>query len=140
MSGNIVSKFQAIVTSETLKSKKSLVECLKKAVEIGAYCVSGEASELPSMIGMEVQDFGPVVFPLVKGEAKRLIKKCHPVIVKYNGVTRAGKTVPKSHQLFTDLVAIKNPDWYVKLKELVARVGKSLGCQDEIDASGFLNS
>lgn len=94
---------------------------------------------MPSTMGFEVEDFGPISFPIIQTEAKRLIKKCKPIIFKSNEITRVGKSIRASYNLDPNSVEIKNPEWNAKLKELVTRVAKTLGCQNDIEVNLFTN-
>lgn len=107
-----------------------LVNNLKHGKKIGYYCVNGEAEKLPKIIGLDVENFGPVSFPLVDPQAKSFIKICKPALFKQiNGRT---KYIPGCYQLEPDRLRIVNKDWTYKLNGLVEKVKEDLGCQQII--------
>lgn len=52
-------------------------EILKNAQTIGEYSVSGEATELPIIPNIHVNNFGPISFPLNDSQANDLFKVVH---------------------------------------------------------------
>ena len=102
---------------------------------MGEFCVDGEAYELPKLFGLEVDGFGPVSFPLVDPQGSNLIGECQQTLFGKNGLTLVKTEQPCYFELDASRVRMRNPEWDVKLNELVRRVGKGLGCQEEIEVS-----
>lgn len=118
-----------------------MISCLNKTAASGDFCVEGVASELPNSIGLEVENFGKVHFPLEEAQAKELIKVCTLAPFGKNELTLYDKKVRDSYQLDPSQVTINSRNWETKLNQLVKRVGVALGCQDEIEVScHILNS
>lgn len=112
---------------------KMIFEGMKNASVSGEFVVDGEAFELPTMIGLEVNGFGSVSLPLVDAQAKKLVKMCDKQHLQ--GDLPPKLIVYSYYELNPRQVQITNSEWKKKLKELVNRVGKRLGCQDEIEVS-----
>lgn len=114
---------------------KTINECLKKVNGTGKSSVAGEAYELPTLIGLEVNEFGPVSFPFVDPQATELIKICKQAPYGQNEKTILDKNVRDSFQLDPVHFSIKNLTWKEKLNKLVSRVAEDLGCKAEIEAN-----
>jgi hypothetical protein len=112
---------------------KSLNECLRNLSKCGDYSVDGEASEMPKIVGLEVKNFGPVSLPLRDPQASALINLCQKAPYGYNQQTLIDQNVRDSYQLDPSLIEITNPEWNVKLNDLVARVAKGLGCHAKVE-------
>lgn len=114
---------------------KTLNECLRNLSKCGDYSVDGEASEMPKIVGLEVKDFGPVSLPLRDPQASALINLCQKAPYGYNQKTLIDQNVRDSYQLDPSRVEITNPEWHVKLNDLVARVAKGLGCHAKVEVT-----
>lgn len=102
---------------------------LKMTSLSGDFAVQGEAHELPVMLGLEVNGFGRVGLPFCDPQASELIKMCKQA-------EKIDHDVLSPVQLDASQVRIKNHhEWESKLKEFLKRVGKSLGCQHEIEVN-----
>ncbi|RMZ94041.1 hypothetical protein BpHYR1_037368, partial [Brachionus plicatilis] len=111
-----------------------LKEALSKAPPAGQYSASGEASELPTMLGLHIKDFGDVSLPINALQAEELIKKCARAPYGHNFDTLVNREVRDSYQLEPSTIEIKNPEWSSKLQELVDRVCTQLGCKGKAEA------
>ena len=114
---------------------KSLNECLRNLSKCGDYSVDGEATEMPKIVGLEVKDFGPVSLPLRDPQASALINLCQKAPYGFNQKTLIDQNVRDSYQLDPSRVEITNPEWNVKLNDLVARVAKGLGCHAKVEVT-----
>lgn len=110
-----------------------LVENIKASRQPGNYSVDGEATELPTLLDLNVKDYGPVSLPLVEAQANELINVCQQAPYGRNMDTLVDTNVRDSYQLDPEQVEIRHPEWSAKLQVLVDRVGKALGCQDKIE-------
>ena len=106
---------------------------LKQAPSSGSYTVEGEAFEMPTMLGLEVNNFGPISLPLMDPQASNLIKICKQAPFGKHEKTLLDKNVRDSFQLEPDQIKINNPEWNVKLKDLLKRISKGLGCSSQIE-------
>lgn len=97
--------------------------------------MDGVASELPAYLGLEVENFGSVPFPLIESVATNLIKYCRQETFEENTPTKVDKNW---YQLEPSKVKITHPDWNAKLSELVKQVSKGLGCYGEVEVFVFL--
>jgi hypothetical protein len=122
-------------SAEEIEAKIKLINCCLKTVESpGSYAFDGEATELPTMMGLEVKGFGLVHLPLTDLQAKKLIGVCKQAPYGKNQQTLIDKNVRDSYQLSPSSIKIGNKTWNAKLKELVARVSKGLGCVPKVEA------
>lgn len=112
---------------------EKIFESVNKAGVVGEFCLSGEAYEMPKILGLEVENFGPVCFPLVDPQASNLISVCQQNLFGKNGLTITKTENLCFFELDASKVRISNPEWEPKLGELVKRVGKGLGCANEIE-------
>lgn len=125
---------EAMKDIKTVENLKDIAENIGKVIRNGDFCVEGEAFELPCCIGLEVQNFGPVSFPLTDATASELIK-----VIGLNKNTKGRKSQLKIEaaktrfELKPDRVRIGNPEWEVKLNELAKRVADGLGCHGNIE-------
>ena len=88
-----------------------------KQVETSA--VDGEAYELPSIIGITVNDFGELSLPLKDPHASDLIERCcQQCLFGKNSENCLDTTVRDSYQLEPSQFKINHPDWDEKLQEL----------------------
>ena len=100
--------------------------------------MSGEASDMPILLGLHVKGFGPVSFPLADPQVNELIKLCklssRPQQAKKTVNTRRAttKSDEASYELDAEQIEIKNPVWNTKLKELVSRINCEYGIQLEV--------
>ena len=117
-----------------------LVENIKASRRPGNYSVDGEANELPTLLDLNVKDYGPISLPLVEAQAKELINVCQQAPYGRNMDTLVDTNVRDSYQLDPEQVEIGHPEWSTKLQVLVDRVGKALGCQDKIEVRHHYNS
>lgn len=116
----------------------TIIECLNNTAASGNYCVDGVAYELPKLsTGLEVANFGKVKLPLEDGQARELIKVCQLAPFGKDELTLYDKNVRDSYQLDPSQVIINSRTWDTKLEHLVKRVGKALGCRDEIQVGFF---
>ena len=79
-SEQISKRSRLIEQEEIMDSKKAIQkfkEILKNAQTTGEYSVSGEASELPIIPNIHVNNFGPISFPLNDLQANDLFKVFH---------------------------------------------------------------
>ena len=53
--------------------------------------------------------------------------------------TLVDTNVRDSYQLDPEQIEIRNPEWDVKLKDLLFRVGQALGCKDKIEVKHLYN-
>ena len=116
-----------------------LVDKIKSSKHSGEYSVDGEANELPTLLDLNVKDYGPVSLPLVEAQAKELINVCQQAPYGRNMDTLVDTNVRDSYQLDPEQVEIRHPEWGTKLQVLVDRVGKALGCQDKIEVRYHYN-
>jgi hypothetical protein len=114
-------------SSNFIQKVSQLSECLHKVKGYGNYSLEGQANELPSLIGLEIKDFGPVLLPFMDPQASKLIEICQQAPFGRNKQALF-------YQLDSSAINITNPAWNVKLKELISRVAKGLGCLSEIEA------
>lgn len=121
--------------SEFNEHVHELNKCVQKAKGCGDYLVEGRANELPSIIGLEISEFGHVLFPFMDSQATKLIKICQKVITHdQKKQILSEKNARDSYQLDPSEIRIENPEWNVKLNELVSRVAKGLGCLADCEA------
>jgi hypothetical protein len=107
------------------KELHELNNYLQQVNSCGEYLIEGRANEMPALIGLEIKDFGTVQLPFMFHQGKKLIE------------TFQNKDAPKTSnfcELEPSKIEIKNPEWKVKLDELVARVAKALRCYSECEA------
>ena len=116
-----------------------LVDKIKSSKHPGEYSVDGEANELPTLLDLNVKDYGPVSPPLVEAQAKELINVCQQAPYGRNMDTLIDTNVRDSYQLDPEQVEIGHPEWSAKLQVLVNRVGKALGCQNKIEVRHHYN-
>jgi hypothetical protein len=109
-----------------------LVDKIKSSKHPGEYSVDGESNELPTLLDLNVKDYGPVSLPLVEAQAKELINVCQQAPYGRNMDTLVDTNVRDSYQLDPEQVEIGHPELSTKLQVLVDRVGKALGCQDKM--------
>lgn len=102
-----------------------------KQVETSA--VDGEAYELPSIIGINVNDFGELSLPLKDPQASDLIKRCQQCPFGKDSKKCLDTNVRDSYQLEPSQFTINHPDWNKKLQELVSRVAIELGTDAKVE-------
>ena len=102
-----------------------------KQVETSA--VDGEAYELPSIIGINVNDFGELSLPLKDPQASDLIKRCQQCPFGKDSKKCLDTNVRDSYQLEPSQFKINHPDWDKKLQELVSRVAIELGTDAKVE-------
>lgn len=90
---------------------------------------------MPKILGLEVKELELVNLPLLEYDAKRLLQISTPIQHRKNDSQNTSSDI---YRLDTSMIAIKNPEWSVKLKELVNYVGKALECLHQIEASEIL--
>lgn len=101
---------------------------------MGEFSVEGEAFEMPTMLGLEVDTFGPVCFPLVDPQARNLIASaCQQSLFDKNGLPFAKAEMPCFYYIDAAKVKINNPVWKGRLNELVKRIAQRLGCLDDVE-------
>lgn len=85
---------------------------------------------MPKIIGIQVKGVGPVNSPLLEHDGKRIMKaiKINDTSLKTGNVRK----VANSFLIDPLNVTIKNPEWDVRLNELVGIVGRVFGCQTDI--------
>ena len=128
------------LVSDREKAYKALGERLQKAAtsKLKTFSMSGEASDMPILLGLHVKGFGGVSLPLADPQATELIKLCklssRPQQAKKTVNTRraATKSDEASYELDAEQIEIKNAGWNTKLKELVSRINREYGIQLEV--------
>lgn len=126
--------------SEQNKQIGLVFDTLRKCENMGEFSVEGEAFEMPTMLGLEIDTFGPVCFPLVDPQARNLIANvCQQSLFDKNGVPFAKVEMPCFYYIDAAKVKINNPVWNGRLNELVKRVAQRLGCLDDVEVNKFRN-
>jgi hypothetical protein len=98
------------------------------------YSVEGHAYEMPSMPGLEINNFGLIQLPLADPQASELIKMCEQAPFGRNLETVLDTKVRDSFQLEPKHLKINNPKWNLNLNGLVKRVAQKLACPFNISA------
>ena len=116
--------------SDINQELKELNAHLEELASWTRFAVYGEAYELPSVIGINVKDFGELSLPLKDPQASELIKRCEQ---SKDSKTCLDTNVRDSYQLEPSQFKINHPDWDKKLQELVSRVAIELGTDAEVE-------
>lgn len=128
--GNFENPFDMFLT-ETMQLVKELGECLRNIRgENKDFVMHGQAHELPTLLGLELKDFGPIKCPLSAHHAQELASICYKKASDQHGgeLILIDKNVRSiSH------VSIKNPEWDLKLKQLVRRIMDNFGLDCELE-------
>ena len=118
-----------------LEQIKIFQNLIKNAKSSGENSISGEATELPVLPGLHIDNFGSVLLPFTKETAEKLIQICKQAPYGHNHETLIDTNVRDTYQLEPSLIKIKNTQWKRGLNKLVhERVAKGLGCHGEIEA------
>ncbi len=119
-----------------LKELNNYESLIKNAKSLGEIAISGEATMLPILPGLEIlNDYGTLALPLHEYTAKKLIKICKQAPYGFNHETLINKEVRDTFQLEPSSFKINNPEWNEGLKKLVnENVAKGLGCHGEVEA------
>ena len=113
---------------------KTVLEALKECKKLGVFCSHEEAQELPTTIGLEVNNLGPISLPLDDFQANRLVEMCQQAPFGKDNQTLVDLKVRDSFQLDPSQVKITHPDWEQQLEKLVERVRRELGCPSKVKA------
>lgn len=106
---------------------------LKELATSTRFAVDGEAFELPSVIGINVKDFGELSLPLKDPQASDLVKRCSQSSFGKNSETCLDTNVRDSYHLEPSQFKIDHPDWDKKLQQLVSRVAIELGTDAKVE-------
>lgn len=102
----------------------SVIKMTRNASQMRNYCEYGEASEMPTSLGLRIEKFGPVSFPLYEPLASSLLLNCQQSLFRKNVYIKSESST--YYELDASKVTIANPEWDKKLGELVKRVGEGL--------------
>ena len=103
---------------------------LKELATWTRFAVDGEAYELPSVIGIDINDFGQLSLPLKDPQASELIMRCEQSSI---GKDSEKCLESNSYQLESSQFKINHPDWDKKLQQLVSRVAIELGTDAKVE-------
>ena len=78
---------------------ETIKDALSKTQPSGEYSCGGEATELPTMLGLHIKNFGDLSLPLSAHQAEELIKKCTQAPYDHNFDTLVNKEVSDTYQL-----------------------------------------
>ena len=111
---------------------------LKQLATSTRFAVDGEAYELPSVIEINVNDFGELSLPVKDPQASELIKRCEQSSFGKNSEKCLDTNVRDSYQLEPSQFTINHPDWDKKLQELVSRVAIELGTDAKVEVINLI--
>lgn len=103
---------------------KEIAELLKSVEIAQNNTLHGEAFELPKIIGLEIDNFGPVSFPLNDIDGFRVMQFCQR--------SRPDTSDKNTLEIDPSNVKIVNPDWEQAIGQLSNRVAIELGYKGEI--------
>ena len=127
---------QQRITSYTNAHKESLVrlqQLLARPDKAAKLESGGEATELPSQPGLQINQIGLVPLPLEDAKAVEIINEFKKTSKKSRSCRQQQQQPSSSSSIFeldASSFQLKNPDWNKKLETLLARVAKTLGCGD----------
>ena len=101
-----------------------MTEVLENSQERAIVASSGIAEELPAVLGLEIQEIGPIALPLSDYDAQRLAAKCTIAPFGRNKETVVDEKVRKTLVLPPDQVHFSNLEWKKELEELLERIQK----------------
>ena len=128
--------------SDREQNYRGLGERLQKSAtssKIKTFSMSGEATDMPILLGLHVKGFVGVSLPLADPQANELIKLCklssRPQQAKKTINTRRAttKSDEASYELDAEQIEIKNSEWNTGLKELVSRINREYEVQIEVE-------
>lgn len=108
---------------------KEIAKLLKSVETTQNNTLQGEAFELPIIIGLELDNFGPVSFPLTDSDGFKVMQFCQR--------SRPDTSDMNTLEIDPSKVKIVNPDWEQRIGQLSNRVAIELGYKGEIKV--FLN-
>ena len=92
----------------------------------GQVSVSGKASHLPRICGLNVSGIGNISLPLTEREAKVLINVCEKAPYGKGLKTNRNDNIRKSYQLDSTKFHFDNPKWNIGIKKLAKEIGNKL--------------
>lgn len=111
---------------------QALDVCLKNFKILDKW-IEGEANELPSLNGLNIDKFGPVRFPFGGEQADSLIEMCEKKLHTTKNENVDASDQRTSYQIDPNEFMFKNPIWKDSLEKLVSRITLNFGYKAEAD-------
>ena len=118
----------ANLTNQQVGIHDKLLNALGKVDRPSVVCTSGDRPL--TMPGLAVRELGEVSLPLVKTQARRLIKQCHQAPYGKGMETLVDTDVRRTWELDPDQFQLKNPKWEALVEEIVANVQQDMGLEE----------
>ena len=106
-----------------------LLEELSKIDRPGSFCMQGSAPEL--LPGLEIDEVGPIGFPLTVKQAKEIKKHCEQAPYGKGEQTLVDTKVRRVWQIMPDRFELTNPEWPKFLAQMVKAVQQELGLEKQ---------